>query len=157
EKVKSIKSPTTQQPRVDQSDALVPLSLYDPLNPPTLIERVRARLPKRILSIDDGAAGGFIAFEFLAEIERRLQVRYGEAKFVLSDYFDLIGGVGTGTLIATDLTLYGCLSMPTYFPPFEVSLSSGEKALFQDGILCVGSNPTLYLFSLATNPTFSFQ
>ena len=105
EKLKSTKSPTTQQPPVDQSDALVPLSLYDPLNPPTLIERIRARLPKRILSIDDGAAGGFIAFEFLAEIERRLQIRYGEAGFVLSDYFNLIGGVGTGTLIATNLAL----------------------------------------------------
>src|SRR5262245_19776337 len=103
EKVKSIKSPPAQQPPVDQGEALVPLSLYDPLNPPSLIERVRAQLPKRILSIDDGLPGGFVAFGFLAEIERRLQIRYGEAGFVLSDYFDLIGGVGTGTLIATNL------------------------------------------------------
>src|SRR5262249_54495319 len=161
--------------------------------------------------------------------ERRLQIRYGEAKFVLSDYFDLIGGVGSGTVIATNLALgmpvatakemytsimtsifserarlmlrlkhkhnpiplnkalrnaygdckldsadfrtcallvatrmdmgqvayftnapeerqedpcrtlhlsdllYGCLSMPTYLPPLEVPLPSGEKALLQDG------------------------
>jgi hypothetical protein len=252
EKLKSTKSPTTQQPPVDQSDALVPLSLYDPLNPPTLIERIRARLPKRILSIDDGAAGGFIAFEFLAEIERRLQIRYGEAGFVLSDYFDLIGGVGTGTLIATNLALgvsvanakqmytsimysmfgqrapfltrlkykhepiplkealrqiygpraldsadfktcvmlvatrldmgqaayftnvpdetpeykmlkvsdllFGCLSIPTYYPPLELPLPpSGEEALFQEGVSSVGSNPTLYLFLLATSPAFALR
>jgi hypothetical protein len=253
EKVKSIRSPIAQQSPEDRSDALVPLSLYDPLNRPTLIERVKARLPKRILSIDDGLAGGFIAFEFLAEIERRLQIRYGEAGFVLSNYFDLIGGVGTGTVIATNLALgmpvgtakqmyieimtggmgtkttlfnrlkysyepspvkqvlrriygdadlgsakfktclvlvatrldmgqvayftnvpsetrtdpfrtlevsdllYGCLSKPTYLPPLEVPLPSGEKALFQDGVVCVGSNPTLYLFLLATSPSFALQ
>jgi hypothetical protein len=254
QKVKSIMPVRTQPSPADQSEGLVPLSLYDPLNPPTLIERVRARLPKRILSIDDGHAGAFIAFEFLAEMERRLQIRYGEAGFVLSDYFDLIGGVGTGTVVATNLALgqpveiakqkymsivgnmfakksgflarlrhgydpipvkkalrnvygesdldsaefktcvvlvatridmgqvacftnvpresegedsykalqvsdllYGCLSMPTYLPPLEVPLASGEKALVQDGAFSVGQNPTLYLFLLATNPSFAFR
>jgi hypothetical protein len=252
EKIKLTKPASTQPSSASQSDVL-PLSLYDPLNPPTLIERVRARLPKRILSIDHGAAGAFIAFELLAEIERRLQLRYGESRFVLSDYFDLIGGVGTGAVIATNLalglpvsiakqmytsivdnllatksrfltrfkhgydptpltkalrTLYGdtdlrspefktclllvitrldigqlayftnishetsgfpyntltisdllysCLSLPTYLPPLQVPISSGENALFQSGIVCVGGNPTLYLFLHATSPSFAFQ
>jgi hypothetical protein len=104
QRIKSARQRTPELPQ-DKDEALVPLSLYDPLNPPTVVERVRARLPKRILSIDDGLVGAFIALEVLEEIERRLQVRYGEAGFVLSDYFDLIGGVGTGAAIATSLAL----------------------------------------------------
>jgi patatin-like phospholipase/acyl hydrolase len=234
-------------------EALVPVSLYDPLNPPTLVERVRARLPKRILSIDDGADGAFIALEFLEEMERRLQIRYGEPGLVLSDYFDLIGGVGTGALIATNLALgqtvanakeaygylsramiskkstlwsrlkhmydpaplkqalrsiygdidlrspgfktcmilvatrldtgqvihftnfmpeaqegdhntlhlsdllYGCVTPPTYLPPLEITLSSGEEALLQDGCFSVGQNPSLYLFLVATSPAFELR
>src|SRR5262245_11693937 len=60
------------------------------------------------------------------------------------------------TVQVSDL-LYGCVGKPLQFSPLEVPLPSGEKALFQDGVLCVGSNPTLYLFLLATNPSFAFR
>jgi Patatin-like phospholipase len=132
EKIKSMKSPTAQQPTQQSAtdESVVPVSLYDPLNPPTLIERVRAHLPKRILSIDHGAAGAFIALEFLAEIERRLQIRYGEAKFVLSDYFDLIGGVGTGAVIATNLALGRPVSVAKQMYTSIVSSVMANKSSF---------------------------
>lgn len=61
--------------------------------------------PKRILSIDGGGARGILALGILGEIERRLKRRSGDKNFRLCDYFDLIGGTSTGSIIAAALAI----------------------------------------------------
>ena len=59
--------------------------------------------PKRILTVDGGGARGMIAIQFLREIEK--QVCTTDGCKVLVDYFDLIGGTSTGSIIASLLAL----------------------------------------------------
>jgi uncharacterized protein len=60
--------------------------------------------PKRILSIDGGGLRGVLSLEFLGAIEAELRRRAGgDAQFRLCDYFDLIGGTSTGSVIAAAL------------------------------------------------------
>lgn len=74
--------------------------------PPTRLEaRLRAPGPKRLLSLDGGGVRGMISLGFLARIEAILRERYGRDDLVLADYFDLIGGTSTGSIIATGLCL----------------------------------------------------
>lgn len=61
--------------------------------------------PKRILSIDGGGARGILASGILGEIERRLKRRSGDKNFRLCDYYDLIGGTSTGSIIAAALAM----------------------------------------------------
>lgn len=61
--------------------------------------------PKRILSLDGGGVRGILALGVLSEIERRLRRRSGNPAFRLCDYFDLIGGTSTGSIIAAALAL----------------------------------------------------
>ena len=68
--------------------------------------RLTAPGPKRILAIDGGGTRGIVAIRFLAEIERTLQKKLDRGDdFVLSDYFDLVGGTSVGALIATLVAL----------------------------------------------------
>ena len=67
--------------------------------------RLMASGPKRILSLDGGGIRGAVSLGYLLEIETLLKERYGRNDFVLSDYFDLIGGTSTGSIIATMLAL----------------------------------------------------
>jgi hypothetical protein len=88
--------------------------LYDPLFPPLqnaqlmnqsshLISRWNHNGPKRILTIDGGGVRGMIAIQFLREIEKQVCTT-GNCN-VLADYFDLIGGTSTGSIIASLLSL----------------------------------------------------
>lgn len=62
--------------------------------------------PKRILALDGGGIRGALTLGYLAEIESLLRERAGgDPDFRLSDYFDLIGGTSTGSIIATGLAL----------------------------------------------------
>jgi hypothetical protein len=62
--------------------------------------------PKRILALDGGGIRGALTLEYLARIEDLLRARAGgRASFRLSDYFDLIGGTSTGSIIAAGLAL----------------------------------------------------
>ncbi|MGZ5889558.1 MAG: patatin-like phospholipase family protein [Hyphomicrobium sp.] len=62
--------------------------------------------PKRILSLDGGGTKGIIEIAFLEKIESLLAGRTSNpAAFRLCDYFDLIGGTSTGSIIATALAL----------------------------------------------------
>jgi predicted acylesterase/phospholipase RssA len=81
--------------------------------------------PKRMLALDGGGVRGAITVAFLEEIERIIgeeQARQaaqaaasrppsgaaappGDGKVRLGDYFDLVGGTSTGSLIATALAL----------------------------------------------------
>ena len=58
--------------------------------------------PKRILSLDGGGIRGILTLEFLKAVESLIKARFGE-KTLLCDYFDLIGGTSTGSIIAAGL------------------------------------------------------
>ena len=68
-----------------------------------LISRWSHSGPKRILTLDGGGVRGMIAIQFLREIEK--QVCTTDDCKVLADYFDLIGGTSTGSIIASLLAL----------------------------------------------------
>lgn len=60
--------------------------------------------PKRILALDGGGVRGILSLGFLMEIERILAERHGnDPNFRLCDYFDLIAGTSTGSIIAASL------------------------------------------------------
>jgi hypothetical protein len=59
---------------------------------------------KRILSLDGGGVRGIVELAFLARIETLLKAHSSNPeKFRLCDYFDLIGGTSTGSIIAAAL------------------------------------------------------
>jgi len=61
-------------------------------------------MAKRILSLDGGGVRGVIELAFLERIEALLQARSPAGKNArLADYFDLIGGTSTGSIIASAL------------------------------------------------------
>lgn len=61
--------------------------------------------PKRMLALDGGGVKGILTLGMLEVLEAELARRAGHEHFVLSDYFDLIGGTSTGAIIATALAL----------------------------------------------------
>ena len=74
------------------------------------VESVRqARLdsdgPKRILALDGGGIRGAMAIGYLERIERVLRHRSGDPELRLRDYYDLIGGSSTGSIIAAGLAV----------------------------------------------------
>ncbi|MBC7851576.1 MAG: patatin-like phospholipase family protein [Chitinophagaceae bacterium] len=64
---------------------------------------------KRILSLDGGGIRGAITIGYLEVMEKILSERHKNViepdKFRLSDYFDLIGGTSTGSIIAACLAI----------------------------------------------------
>lgn len=71
----------------------------------TLLDRLVAPGSKRILALDGGGIRGVITLGFLARIEQVLRERHGRKDLVLADYFDLIGGTSTGSIIAAGLAI----------------------------------------------------
>lgn len=71
----------------------------------SLADRLHAPGPKRILSLDGGGIRGMVSLGFLTQIEELLRDRHKNNELVLADYFDLIGGTSTGSVIATALSL----------------------------------------------------
>jgi patatin-like phospholipase/acyl hydrolase len=69
----------------------------------TLHERLTSPGPKRILALDGGGIRGNISIGFLERLETVLRDRHGNPELRLCDYFDLIAGTSTGSLIATML------------------------------------------------------
>jgi predicted acylesterase/phospholipase RssA len=62
--------------------------------------------PKRILALDGGGIRGVLTLEYLQYMEDILRRRAGDdPTFRLCDYFDLIGGTSTGSIIAAGLAL----------------------------------------------------
>lgn len=60
--------------------------------------------PKRILALDGGGIRGALTLGYLKRIEGILQSAHG-TDYRLCDYFDLIGGTSTGSIIASGLAL----------------------------------------------------
>lgn len=62
--------------------------------------------PKRILALDGGGIRGALTLGYLQRIEDLLRKQHGNDKnFRLCDYFDLIGGTSTGSIIAAALAI----------------------------------------------------
>src|ERR1700749_1361288 len=59
--------------------------------------------PKHILALDGGGIRGVLTLEYLEVIEALLRQRRKDPNLLLSDYFDLIGGTSTGSIIAAGL------------------------------------------------------
>jgi hypothetical protein len=58
---------------------------------------------RRILSLDGGGVRGLLTLGVLSKLEAELRGRSGDPNYRLSQYFDLIGGTSTGSIIATAL------------------------------------------------------
>ncbi len=69
----------------------------------TLLDRLSAHGAKRILALDGGGIRGIVSLGFLTRIEALLRERHDWPGMVLADYFDLIGGTSTGSIIAAGL------------------------------------------------------
>ncbi|RME72410.1 MAG: patatin [Chloroflexi bacterium] len=94
--------------------------------------------PKRILALDGGGIRGALTLGYLARIEDILRRRAGgDPNFRLCDYFDLIAGTSTGSIIAAGLalgfsveelqTLYRSLAAEVFKkPPWRLGLLSAK-------------------------------
>ncbi|MEL6866834.1 MAG: patatin-like phospholipase family protein [Bacteroidota bacterium] len=71
----------------------------------SLLERLEAPGPKRILALDGGGIRGAITLGFLERIEDLLRKRHNNPDLRLCDYFDLMGGTSTGAIIASGLAI----------------------------------------------------
>lgn len=72
----------------------------------TLLQRIDAPGPKKILALDGGGILGLITAETLVRLETLLREQTGAGPdFVLADYFDLVAGTSTGAMIAACVAL----------------------------------------------------
>ncbi|MBX7450321.1 patatin-like phospholipase family protein [Mycolicibacterium sp. 3033] len=96
-------------------------------------EHLLGQGPKRILALDGGGIRGALTLGYLARIEQILRERHGgDPDFRLCDYFDLIGGTSTGSIIATGLALGFAVDELV-----ELYRSLGDK-VFDKGLLRFG-------------------
>lgn len=71
----------------------------------SLLDRIDAPSPKKLLALDGGGIRGMITVEVLADIEAKLRRKLRAGKdFVLADYFDYIAGTSTGAILAAGLS-----------------------------------------------------
>jgi patatin-like phospholipase/acyl hydrolase len=70
-----------------------------------VLERLTAQGSKRILALDGGGIRGVLSLGFLEKIETILRERHHNPALRLCDYFDLIGGTSTGSIIAGALSI----------------------------------------------------
>jgi hypothetical protein len=71
----------------------------------SLLERLDAAGPKRILALDGGGIRGALTLGYLERLEAILRDRHARPDLRLADYFDLIGGTSTGAIIAAGLAI----------------------------------------------------
>lgn len=71
----------------------------------TLVERLRSNGAKRILALDGGGIRGALTLGYLEKIEQILREKHDNQNLKLCDYFDLIGGTSTGSIIAAGLAI----------------------------------------------------
>lgn len=76
-----------------------------PYSPKSLEDHLAPQGRKRILALDGGGVRGAMSIAVLERIEDLLRARHGgHPDFRLCDYFDLVGGTSTGSIIAAGLT-----------------------------------------------------
>lgn len=71
----------------------------------TVLERLTAPGPKRILALDGGGVRGMLTIGFLERLESLLRERHQRPDYRLCDYFDLIGGTSVGSTLAAGLAV----------------------------------------------------
>jgi patatin-like phospholipase/acyl hydrolase len=72
----------------------------------TLQQHFEPTMPKRILALDGGGIRGALTLGYLQRIEDILRKQHNDdPDFRLCDYFDLIGGTSTGSIIASCLAI----------------------------------------------------
>lgn len=71
----------------------------------TLLDRFQQPGPKRILSLDGGGIRGVLTLGFLERMENMLARENNQPDLRLCEYFDLIGGTSTGSIIAAALAV----------------------------------------------------
>jgi hypothetical protein len=91
--------------------------------------------PKRILALDGGGVRGILTLQYLKRMEELLCKRVGnDPNFRLSQYFDLIGGTSTGSIIATGLSLgWTVEKLETLYN--ELAEQVFQKSIWRQGIL----------------------
>ena len=91
--------------------------------------------PKRLLALDGGGVRGVLTLQYLKRIEKILRERTGnDPHFRLCQYFDLIGGTSTGSIIATGLALgWTVEKLETLY--HELSEQVFRKSIWRRGIL----------------------
>jgi patatin-like phospholipase/acyl hydrolase len=71
-----------------------------------LLDRLSNTKPKKILSLDGGGIRGALTLGYLKRLEDILKEKFSDQPdFRLCDYFDLIGGTSTGSIIAASLAI----------------------------------------------------
>ncbi|MEX2491722.1 MAG: patatin-like phospholipase family protein [Nitrospirales bacterium] len=91
--------------------------------------------PKRILALDGGGVRGILTLQYLKRMEELLRRRAGNDRdFRLSQYFDLIGGTSTGSIIATGLALGWTVEKLERLYN-ELSEQVFQKSIWRQGIL----------------------
>jgi patatin-like phospholipase/acyl hydrolase len=71
-----------------------------------LLDRFNSPSQKKILSLDGGGIRGALTLGYLKKLEDILKAKFpGQPDFRLCDYFDLIGGTSTGSIIAASLAI----------------------------------------------------
>ena len=71
----------------------------------SLLEKLQSKGPKRILALDGGGIRGALTLGYLEKIEQILREKHDNPKLKLCEYFDLIGGTSTGSIIAAALAI----------------------------------------------------
>ena len=96
----------------------------------TLVERIQAPGPKKILALDGGGIRGMMTIEVLAEIESQLrqQLKTGP-EFRLAQFFDFVAGTSTGAIIAA------CVSSGMAVAEIRQFYESSGKEMFDKAFL----------------------
>jgi uncharacterized protein len=71
----------------------------------SLSKKLEPNGPKRILALDGGGIRGALSLGYLKHIEELLRRQHNKPDLLLSDYFDMIGGTSTGSIIAAALAV----------------------------------------------------
>jgi len=104
ERSKALCAKPRSDDEVEDDEVILPW-MADSAASVSLSERLGSQLPKRILAIDDQDRTPGVALGLLQRMQEVLRIRYGTEDFFLSDYFDLIVGVGWSSFMATLLAL----------------------------------------------------
>ncbi len=88
----------------------------------SILEKLEAPGPKKILSLDGGGILGLMSVEILLKLERDLRKETNTSTLLLSDYFDMVCGTSTGAIIASCIA--AGMSMEQIL---EFYINSGEE------------------------------
>jgi len=123
----------------------------------TLLDRIAAPGPKKILACDGGGIRGLMSVEILSRIEADLRAAYGRPGLVLADFFDFTCGTSTGAIISA------CISAGMSTADIRAFYVGSGKEMFDRAFvlkrlseLGPASADTFYQLGLAEEGRFGF-